>query len=74
MPGTDGPGQFPAHNHIASSLVWTGHSVFTRGPEPECEIIGVQLIRGTFLSPPPSHTHPQFPKTQMFPKSTHFLC
>lgn len=41
MPGTDGPGQFPDHNHIANSLVQTGHGIFTRRPrpKPECGII-----------------------------------
>lgn len=34
MPGTDGPGQFPDHNHIASSLVQTGHGIFTGDPDP----------------------------------------
>lgn len=57
MPGTDGPGQFPAHNHIISSLVPLATASLSR-PKSKCEIIGVQIIRGTFLSPPPSHTHP----------------
>lgn len=71
MPGTDGPRQFP---QLARCLVQAppSHSLCTPGPKPECEIPGVQLMGELFFLLP--HTHPQFPKAQMFPKSTHFLC
>lgn len=57
MPGTDGPRQFPCSQTRRHPLVRAGPRHLYMGPEPECGAAGVQIVGGTFLSPP-SHTHP----------------
>lgn len=57
MPGTDGPGQFPAHKHVVIPLVRAGPGHLYTGPKAECEISGVQIIGGTFFLLPHTPTH-----------------
>lgn len=64
MPGTDGPGQFPDHNHIASSLVWTGHSIFTLVPNLSVKSLTCRLSGELFfllLPHTPTHTVSESP-------------
>ena len=74
MPGTDGPRQFP---QLARCLVQAPPPPATASVHRDPNLSVKSLVCsswGNFSFSSLTHPPTQFPKAQMFPKSTHFLC
>lgn len=62
MPGTDGPGQFPAHKHVVIPLVrpgqaGPGRAIFTRDPKRSVKSVVCRSSGELFFLLPHTPTH-----------------